>query len=328
MAVNYYVGIDVSKAKLDVALLTPENKVRSKVFSNDVPGHVALLEWIAVHVPDGKSSAHACMESTGTYHENAATFLHDQGVKVSIVNPMLVKRFAESEGLRVKTDKVDARALARFAREKQPRAWEAPSKGVRMLHALVGRLDALMEMQQMEESRLAIAHEAVQASHRTVIEELSREIKVVRTLIRQTVDDDPDLKRRQQLLETIPGLGERTIPQLLAYIGRPERFKSAKALTAYAGLAPWLRESGTSLNKRKGTHPMGHVQLRRCLYFPAMVAGRYNPVIARFWKRLKAENKPGKVIVVACMHKLLAIVYGVLTSGQPFEDRRTAAAAA
>jgi len=322
--VDYYLGIDVSKAKLDVALLSPENKIRSKVFVNDLAGFAALTAWLDAHVSEGRSSVHACLESTGTYHEGVATFLHDERVTVSVVNPMLVKRFAESQALRVKTDKVDARTLARFARERRPEAWEAPSKGVRALQALVGRLDALMEMRQMETSRLAIAHAAVQASHRTVIEELSRQIESVRELIRQTVDDDPDLKRRQELLETIPGLGERTIPQLLAYIGRPERFKSSKALAAYAGLVPWIRESGTSLNRRRGMHPMGHVQLRKCLYFPAMVAGRYNPVIARFWQQLSAQHKPGKVVVVACMHKLLAIVYGVLRSGQPFDPARAA----
>jgi transposase len=252
--------------------------------------------------------------------------LHDGGVTVSVVNPMLVKRFAESQALRVKTDKADARTLAHFARERRPAAWEAPSKGVRTLQALVARLDALTEMQQMETSRLAIAHEAVQASHRRVIDELARQIDSVRELIQKTVDDDPDLKRRRDLLETIPGLGERTIPQLLAYIGRPERFKSAKALAAYAGLVPWIRESGTSLHRHRGTHPMGHVQLRKCLYFPAMVAGRYNPLIARFWQQLMAQHKPGKVVVVACMHKLLAIIYGVLKSGQPFDPGHLASA--
>jgi len=127
------------------------------------------------------------------------------------------------------------------------------------------------------------------------------------------------LKQRHNLLESIPGLGDRTIPQFLAYIGRPERFKNVKALSAYGSMAPLIRQSGTSLNKHKGTHPQGHRDLKSALYFPAMVAGRYNPLIAAFWQRLKAQNKPGKVIVVACMHKLLAIVYGVLKSGKPFD---------
>jgi len=104
----------------------------------------------------------------------------------------------------------------------------------------------------------------------------------------------------------------------LAYIGRPERFKTVKALIAYAALAPLIRQSGTSLNKHKGTHPQGHRDLRSALYFPAMVAGKHNPLVAAFWQRLKTQGKPGKVIVVACMHKLLAIAYGVLKSGKPF----------
>src|SRR6185503_10580175 len=113
--------------------------------------------------------------------------------------------------------------------------------------------------------------------------------------------------------------GQATIPSLLAYIGKPERFTTVKALVAYAGLTPAIRQSGTSLDKRQGLHPMGHSALRKALYYPAMTAGRHNPIVAAFWQRLKAQNKPGKVILVACMHKLLAIVYGVLKSGHPFD---------
>ena len=123
------------------------------------------------------------------------------------------------------------------------------------------------------------------------------------------------------MLQSIPGLGERTIPQLLAYIGEPARFTSAKALIAYASLTPRVRQSGMSLNQNRGLHPMGHQALKRLLYFPAMVAGRYNPLVAAFWQRLKAQHKPGKVIVVACMHKLLRIIYGVLRTGKPFDAK-------
>jgi transposase len=139
----------------------------------------------------------------------------------------------------------------------------------------------------------------VQQSLRDVIAGLDRSIKDVQTQMGQTLDDDPDLRERQSLLQSIPGLGARSIPQLLAYIGRPQRFKSVKALIAYAALAPLIRQSGSSLNKNTGTHPQGHRDLRRALYFPAMVAGQHNPLIAAFWQHLKAQNKPGKVIVVA-----------------------------
>jgi transposase len=317
-------GLDVSKAKFDVALLLEGKRYRSKVFGNDQSGFKALLEWIALHVPGGQANVHVCMEATGVYHENLALFLHDQGIAVSVVNPMLVKRFVESEGVRSKTDSADAKGLARYADRMQPELWQAPSPAVRKLQALVTRLETLKEMRQAECNRLDVAHDAVRASLLEIIAQLDTSIEEVRAQIRQTIDDDPDLKSRRGLLGTIPGLGDKTIPQLLAYIGRPERFKSVKALIAYAGLAPLIQQSGTSLNKKRGTHPLGSAALRHALYFPAMVAGKYNPVIARFWQRLKAQNKPGKVIVVACMHKLLAIAYGVLKSGKPFDAGRAA----
>lgn len=244
--------------------------------------------------------------------------MHDQGVVVSVVNPLLVKRFAEANRLRNKTDAGDAKCLTMFCQNNKPPCWEATSAGVRALQALVARLDALQAIRQAECNRQDVAHESVVDSVRGVIVDLDKAIAQVKAKIARTIDDDPDLKARAGLLQTIPGLGEKTIPQLLAYIGRPERFKSVKALTAYASLTPMIKQSGTSLNKCRGTHPLGHQELKRLLYFPAMVADRYNPLVAMFWNRLKAQNKPGKVIVVACMHKLLAIAYGVLRSGKLF----------
>jgi transposase len=320
--VKFKLGVDISKAKFDVALLLEGKKYRSKVFGNDPAGFKAQLEWIDLHVAGGQRNVHVCMEATGVYHEMLALFLHDQGIAVSVINPMLVKKFVESEGVRSKTDTADAKGLARYADRTQPELWEAPSHAVRKLQALVGRLETLKEMRQAESNRLDVAHDAVRPSLRESISQLDASIEAVRSQIRQTIDDDPDLKSRSGLLQTIPGLGDKTIPQLLAYIGRPERFKNVKALIAYAGLAPLIQQSGSSLNKKRGIHPLGSAALRQALYFPAMVAGKYNPVIARFWQRLKAQNKPGKVIVVACMHKLLAIAYGVLKSGKPFDPER------
>lgn len=313
------VGVDISKTKLDAAWLRADGKYRSKVFPNNASGFADMLRWLDFHLPDGKADAHVCMEATGTYHEGLAFFLHDHAVAVSVVNPLQVKRFMELERVRNKTDEGDAKALARFCDKTEPPVWEAPSAGVRSLQALVARLDTLQELRQGELNRLEVAHDSVKPSFVAVITSLDESIEEVRKKIRQTIDDDPDLHQRSELLASIPGLGDRTIPQLLAYIGRPERFTSVKALIAYASLTPMIRQSGTSLDKRRGTHPQGHRELKKALYFPAMVAGKYNPLIAEFWQRLKAQNKPGKLIVVACMHKLLAIAYGVLRSRKPFD---------
>lgn len=280
-----FLGIDVSKAKLDAALLLATGKFKSKVFANDAVGFTALLQWLAV----------------------------------SVVNPLLVKRFSEASRLRNKTDGGDAKCLALFCQARQPERWQAPSLGVRALQALVARLDTLQAMRQAVLNRLDVAHSSVADSVRQVIADLDEAIVQVKVQIASTIDDDPDLKQRAGLLQSIPGLGDKTIPQLLAYIGRPERFKSVKALTAFASLTPLIRQLGTSLDKRRGTHPMGRLQLKRALYFPSMVAARYNPLVTVFWNRLKAQNNPGKVIVMACMHKLLAIAFGVLRSGKPFD---------
>lgn len=316
---NWFIGVDVSKAKIDVALLRADGKFRSKVFGNDPAGFASLLQWLEAQVPGEVALGHVCMESTGSYHELLACFLSDRGIRVSVVNPLLVKRFAELRRLRNKTDSVDAKCLAMYCRDEKPESWQAPSQAVRALQALVARLDTLVAIRQSEANRLDVAHPSVADSIRKVMSELDAAIAEVKAQITRTIDDDPDLKRRAKLLETIPGLGERTIPQLLAYIGGPERFKSAKALIAYASLTPLIRQSGSSLDKRRGTHPMGHRDLKRAMYFPAMVAGQHNPLVAAFWKRLSAQGKPGKVIVVACMHKLLRIIYGVLRSGKPFD---------
>lgn len=314
---QHFLGIDVSKAKLDVALTREAGKYRCKVFSNDPQGFDNLVQWLTQQTT--VSDVQVCMEATGTYHEALACCLHERGLWVAVINPLLTKRFAQAQGLRNKTDQVDAKSLALFCQKQQPARWQPPSPGVRALQALAARLDTLQDMRQAESNRLEVAHPSVRTSIDNVITELDTAIAVVKEQIDHTIGGDPDLKRDAALLDTIPGLGERTIAQLLAYIGSAQRFHSVKAVTAYASLSPMIRQSGTSLNRGSGTHPMGHQGLKHALYFPAMVAGRHNPLVADFWHRLEAQGKPGKVIVVACMHKLLAIAYGVLRSGKPFD---------
>jgi transposase len=316
--VQDFLGVDVSKAKLDAALMRADGKFKTRVFANDAKGFEALMAWLRGQLVDPSGTLHVCMEATGSYHEQLACWLHDQQLRVSVVNPLRVKRFAQVKPLRNKTDAADAKCLALFCKEQSPALWQAPSPGVRALQALVARLDTLQAMRQAESNRRDLAHPSVVGSIESVIADLDKTLAQVKAQIAQTIDDDPDLKQRSALLQTVPGLGARSIAQLLAYIGAPDRFSSVKALIAYASLAPMIRQSGTSLNNHRGTHPMGHQGLKRALYFPAMVAGRYNPLVSVFWNKLKAQGKPGKVIVVACMHKLLAIAYGVLRSGQPF----------
>jgi Transposase len=211
------IGIDVSKLKLDVAWLMDNGKYRTKVLSNDLAGFKALVVWIQANVAPTSDAVHVCMEATGAYHEALALHLHDYGLHhaglcVSVVNPIIVKRFLECDKVRNKTDGGDAKGLARFCLEKAPEPWEAPTPGVRALQALVLRLHTVELMRQGELNRLATAHASVRASIQAVIANLDEAITQVRAQIKATIDDDPDLKGRQALLHTIAGVRRQEHP--------------------------------------------------------------------------------------------------------------------
>jgi transposase len=308
-----YLGIDVSKAKLDCALLWGD-KYRSKVVANNVAGLAALGEWLKKNRGE---SAWVCMEATGIYWELAAQTLADSGHKVSVVNPALVRSHAQSHGLRVKTDAVDARVLAGFCREKQPAAWTPPRASERALRALVLRHQGLVEIQTQEKNRMESARLEVKDSLQAHLKWLADELDRIEQAIKQTIDDDPDLKGKRDLLDSIPGLGERTIAVLLAYSGHA-RFNSARQFVAFAGLSPRIYESGTSVKIPPRLSKIGHAALRRALYMPAMVT-LYKTQWGRvFHKRLAANGKPPKLIIGAMMRKLAHVAYGVMQSGQPF----------
>ncbi len=220
------VGIDVSKAKLDIALLRDAGKFRDKVIANTRKGYEELLTWLAKH---GVSSAHVCMEATGPYWEELAEFLVDAGFQVSVVNPMLIRKYSESLGERNKTDKIDARVIARFCDERHPERWQAPSKSVRGLRALVRRRDALIELRTEELNRRDSASEPrVLASIEKVIAHLDEQIASIEKQIRDHIDSDPTLKEQRELLRTIPGIGPVVSAMLLSYYGGELRFGTTK----------------------------------------------------------------------------------------------------
>lgn len=308
-----YLGIDVSKAKLDCALLR-EGKYRSKVVPNCAAGLETLRQWLR---KNGGETAWVCLEATGIYWELAAQSLADAGYKVSVINPALARAHAQSLGLRVKTDAVDARMLAGFCRDKQPAAWVPPSASERALRALVLRHQGLVEIQTQEKNRMESARQEVRDSLQGHLKWLADELDRIEQAIKQIIDDDPDLRGKRDLLDSIPGLGERTIAVLLAYCGR-QRFGSARQFAAFAGLSPLVYESGSSVRVPPRLSKIGHAALRQALYMPAMVA-LYKTAWGRvFRQRLAANGKAPKLIIGAMMRKLAHVAYGVMQSGQPF----------
>lgn len=202
----HFIGIDVSKAKLDVDVLRPDGRRRSKKFANTTKGHDELVRWLNNH---DVAPAHICMEATSTYMEDVAARLCDAGFTASVINPALSNAFAQSEGLRSKTDAVDARMLAEFCRQKRPASWEAPHPVERALRALVLRHQSLTDMQTQELNRRETAREVQMPGIDAHLLWLKAELKRLEQQIKDLTDDDPDMKHRRKLLESIPGIGEK-----------------------------------------------------------------------------------------------------------------------
>lgn len=313
---DYQLGIDVAKLKLDCALRRPDGKFRSKGVDNSPAGFAALTAWLTKH--DAPAPA-VCMEATGIYWEAVAEYLTAQGLKVSVVNPAQIKAYGASRLVRTKTDAVDARLIAEFCAERRPPPWQPPTPNIQALRALVLRLDALQGMHTQETNRLAVAREAVRDGIASHIAWLDQEIETLTQVIRNHLDQDPDLRGKRDLLDSIPGLGERTIAILLAFYASPGRFTHARQAAAFAGLDPRLHESGTSVKGKPRLSKIGHAFLRKALYMPAMVALYRTAWGRRFRDRLAAAGKPPMVIIGAMMRKLIHVVFGVLKSEKEFD---------
>jgi transposase len=308
-----FLGIDASKAKLDCALLI-DGKCRHKTFANTPDGFAGLAEWLA---KQGAAQAPVCMEATGVYWEDAAQALADAGHAVAVVNPALAR--PRSCGVRAKTDAADARVIADFCREKRPPAWTPPPASQRALRALVARRQALAGMQTQEKNRLESTREESRDSIDAHLAWLAGELKRIDKAIAQAIDDDPGLRAQRELLDSIPGLGDRSIATWLAYVADGGRFANARQVAAFAGLSPQHHESGSSVKAKPRLCKAGHAFLRRAFYMPAMVALYKTDWGRRFLERLAANGKPAKLIIGAMMRKLVHVAFGVLKSGKPFD---------
>lgn len=313
---SFHLGIDVAKAKLDCALRLPDGKHKHKVIENNRKGFAALADWLSKH---GAAQTHACMEATGVYWEAIAEYLASQGMTVSVINPAQIKAFGASRLVRTKTDRVDAKLIAEFCRERRPPPWQAPSPAEQALRAMVLRLDALQAMRTQESNRLDVARDVVKPDIVSHIAWLDGEIKALIKKIRSHIDGDPGMKDKQALLDSVPGLGERTIAMLLAFCMHPGRFDNARQAAAFAGLDPRQHESGTSVRGKPRMSKVGHAFLRKALYMPAMVTLYRTDWGTRFRQRLAAAGKPPKLIIGAMMRKLIHVAFGVLKSGKSFD---------
>lgn len=319
----FYLGVDVSKAKLDCMLLdTSNSKLKSKSIPNTPAGFGQLLEWL---VKQKAPKPHVVMEPTGMYHEGAALALADAGLTVSLVNPAQLRAFAQGLGVKTKTDKADSVVLARYGATQDPAPWQPPSASARRLKALLARRDAVSddlqrELNRQEANNFSPVPEAAGESIAQSIHFLEAELKRLDEMIITHIDDDPDLRNKKELLETIPGVGPRVSSHMTAlFAGRT--FERAEQLAAYLGLVPVQWESGSSVRGRPRMSKAGPAYLRKVLYMPAVVARRWNPHIKALNDRLLARGKSKMAAIGAAMRKLAHLCFGVVNSGKPYDPK-------
>jgi len=311
-----FVGIDVGKRDLHAVLLQAE-RTASKSVPNSSAGIAQLQTWLMNRKAD---RAHVCLEATGGWSEAVAIALREVGHVVSLVNPVRIKAFAQSEMIRTKTDRIDGVLIARFCRLHQPQPWTPPAPEIRMLQGLVRRQHSLIEMRVEEENRRVapMVSAAVMASINAMLKQIDREIEGVDREIEQLFKDYPTLRRQRDLLISIPGIAATTAARILGEMPNISEFRDVKAVAAFAGLSPRHYQSG-SVERHSRLAKTGNTHLRRALYFPAISAMRFNPRIRVFAERLSARGMTKMAIIAAAMRKLLTLAYGVLKSGRAFD---------
>jgi len=304
-----YVGIDVSKDKLDV-YIRPDKK--HFIVGNNEADLISLSKQLQEISPEL-----IAIESTGGYENQAVEVLINAGLKVSLVNPLYVKNFAKSGGSKAKTDKLDSAIIAHYAEVYSPPLVVLSSKEEKELEELITRRKQLMDFRIAELNRLKKVKGEIAKDIEAHVDWLDNRVKEIDEQLNKSIENSPELKRKEELLTSVPGVGEVLSKTLLMHL--PELGTlSNKKITSLVGLAPFNKDSG----KHKGKMRIfgGRKTVRAAMYMPTWAAVRYNPVIKAFYEKLIAKGKKPKVALTACMHKLLHMLNSIIKNSNKWDE--------
>lgn len=318
MATKVVVGIDISKDSFDVALpLSEQAAYQHLKFNNTAAGYKKLC----THLPAG---SHCVMEASGVYYLPLAVYLHQQGTRVSVVNPLTIKHFAQMRLMRAKTDKKDAAIIAEYGKLEKPVLWQP-----RPAHMLqMQQLQALQDSFTGQLTRLTNQQKTFQSSgienkfaHQLLAKEinhLEKQLALLQAeLVRLTEQFHQDLFER---LQTIKGIGKRAAMTLILITDGFTRFDNSKQLCAYVGLSPRIFESGTSVKGKAKICKMGMSRMRKLLYLCAMRARSCNQACKEMFDRLKQRGKNGKLALIAIANKLLRQAFAIGKSQMSYQE--------
>jgi transposase len=307
MATSSYVGIDVSKDRLDVAVLGEE---RGWQVDNTKAGIAKLVQQMQAVCPEL-----IVVEATGGYQRAVVEALFVAGLAVAVVNPARVRQFARACGLLAKTDKLDAQMLAVFGQRVQPRLYAGKTEAEKQLSALLVRRKQVEEMLKAEQNRLRTITPSLRGSVERIIALLKEEKKRLDEQIRELMNEQQAWQEQTEILSSAPGVGVVTTATLLAEL--PELGKmDRKKIAALVGVAPMNYDSGKKRGYRKTKG--GRTNVRSVLYMSTLVATRYNPLIRTQYQHLLNRGKEKKVALTACMRKFLTILNAMMRDQQPF----------
>jgi len=333
--VELVIGIDVGKAEWVVAVWDSQQQCAQALvpLPNSDEGCQQLAQALAGHArQQGARAIHITVEPTGGYESTLVYFAHAQGWRVSVVNAVTVRDWAKGLGRRAKTDQLDALMLAQYTVERHPRLWQPPAAAMSELESLLARRRELRQMLQAEHNRqqqFAIHPQAaatVQHSIQTVVGSLQTALAEIEQALGDWREHNPSLDEQADRLDTLPGVGPKTVLPLLALLVRWDGLTAGqgadKALTAFVGLDPTVHTSGTSVRKRSLISRRGSPDLRTTLFMATLGALRGRNALHVFYDALVARGKPKMVALVACMRKLLIWAWHIYQTRLPYDPTK------
>ena len=313
-----YIGVDVSKAVLDIAYLSEGSWQKGQI-SNTVD---AIRAWLC-----SLASADTCLvlEPTGTYHDKLLSVASEESVALVLVNPLRSHYYMQAEGHLHRNDSQAARSLAQLAQEKQLLPTQVPDPMKKQRKQLHMALKALSKQRRMLKNQLHAlaqlyqAHPRVQKSLETTLETVETQIGVIEEELHGLDEAEPEALGK--LIQSVVGIGPGSLRQIRLHLGDLSQFQSAKQLLKFAGVAPARHQSGSSVYSKARITKQGPSQLRATLYMAARAARKHNLACKELYLRLRKRGKPHKLAMIAVVAKMLTQVFAVVKSGVEFDNQ-------
>ena len=311
------IGIDVSKQTYDASFFNKNGKWEHNVYHNNKTGFKKLLK-------DSGTDSVFVMEATGPYYLELATYLYEKGANVSVVNPLVIKRYSQMKMIRAKTDKKDAQTIANYGMEQPLKDWSPTDDVIYKMQ----QIDTLIASYQKQLTMLNNQLEAFTSSGKTEASakrSINKMIKNLKAEIEKLQKKNKELAEKEyaetmELLKSIPGIGDKTAIMLLIITNNFSKFENYKQLIAYVGFSPRIYQSGTSVNGKGHINKIGNSKARKVLYMASWSAKRYNKQAIEMYERLKLKGKPERVIKVAIANKLIKQAFAIVKSGKKYDE--------